>query len=389
MREDSTETLRNETIRLLGAASADERTQGLQAGAMLLARTTGYEHPAGLAAGDVRISNDGRAEVAVTASRIAGDPTAQRAVASVTMLPVDTAAPLLGAKELHKQLRRAVRKASNRGDAAAVKGLLATMSRWIPVPADGDRELPWRPTPAMWEQAPDAAARYHARRATALNAAAADAKGLYLLRHDETAGAAECTTGAAAPTGADAIVNLCHNCPPDELGQKPHGILEATVKGSETTAWPRFTPCHVFGGPVAEGPMLASRGDAEQTRIIVTLAGGHEHDVNRLAPLLDPRSVKAALTQLTLRSLDEQEDNGAESAIAAATRWTAITNPGRPPKSEDYEAPAGLAPAVEISTWQCALDTALHVARRLERHGRYLKQRRSNYELMCLGVHTV
>ena len=385
--QGTTENVREETLRLVGSGDADEQREGIEKGLELLDRDTGYEQPAGIVTGEITTGRRGR--TTVSASLEWKTTGGARRPQVVTLLALDDAAPLLSPREVHKQLRRAANAASNAGDANALDQLLRSAGDWIPVPAEEDDEALWRPTPAMWKQAEQGAGTYHQRRATALNAAHADARGLYLERHDPAAQAAACSTDATVALGREAVENLCRNCPPGETGS---GILETTLRASETTAWPAFEAFRLDPPHRRHGLTLAAVDDTDAKpnaakRIVVHMNGGHEghaHALDTIAGLLDPQSVRAALTSLAIMSLDEQQDDVAGAAIAAAARWTAVPKPGAPVTLADYEMPAGLAPGVEIDGWQRRVDRALHVARRIHRHGRYLRQRRSNTELAAL-----
>ena len=385
-----TRELREEIAELLQSDSDAGRNQGLALGLTLMERRHGGEtpgglHPVGMAnlqeSGPVMLQLEMEPDIELGEERVNpvnGEPGQRRRF----MTTLEAGAPLVSPITLYEGGMVLLDQVSGWGSVTATCRLLDEIARWMPIPSGrtaAQKLLQLSPT--IWRQAPELAAKYHRRRLLAMHAMERDTTdGLYVLRHDSHASCRHpeeyarpwenrSTTAAyllektrgTYRTQNDVLERLRSISAQTELGC---GDTKSRndMNGREESIVPVLTNIE------EKHPGIGVRLEAHGIATTVPL--------NRIAALIRPRSLLAALTA-GLRTAARQ--NMAEAVEAWATelaRWL----PAEPANADLENTVRNTGPAATTLIAR-AIDHACHLHEQVEKHGRYLQNRRSNAEL--------
>ena len=390
--------LREEVLTKLNRTYGDKSEASLETGIALMDRPHPWRTPAGIRIERIRNAADTRLEVIIGREHephsADGENNAEppREEKSTIRTLLDAAAPLLAPMHLHDKLQQALQTAANADDVTGVRNVLAALAKWMPIPPGTKPEtrIP-RLAPTLWNMAGVECREYNQRREEALRTGELDQRvGFYLRRHDPRAEQEQPDGVESIGSGSEAMDCLATMNRTHERDEEPSERLTTITSRTETTCWPRYEPISLSDrNEVARMTTVNTINEQEEGNpieigVLVTDKAGKSHGlrIDAIAGLLAPIALQHALRNYATQALNEQNDHIAAETLLVLTRWTPVAKPGRKPKPGDYAQPPGLSPAIATGDWQRRLDEAYHLAKRVHKNGRYLRQRRSNATLL-------
>ena len=390
--------LREEVLTKLNHTNDRNSEGALKAGIRLMDRPHHWTTPAGIKIERIRNASDTRLQVIIgrehephSADRDSNAEPPREEKSTIRTL-LDAAAPLLAPMNLHDSLQQSLQTVANADDVAGVRNVLAALAKWMPIPpgSKAEKRIP-RLAPALWNMAGMQCHEYNDRREEALRTAELDQRvGFYLRRHDPRAEQERPDGVESIGSGSQTMDCLATMNGTHERDETPSEQLTTITSRTETTCWPRYEPVSLSDrDEVARVTTVNTMNRPDQASaieigVLVTDKAGKSHGlrIDAIAALLAPKALQYALRTYATQALNDQNDHIAAETLLVLIRWTAVARPGRKPKPGDYAQPPGLSPTVTTGDWQRRLDEAYHLAKRISRNGRYLRQRRSNATLL-------
>ncbi len=386
-----TRELREEIAELLQSPSETRRNKGRTLGLTLMERRHGGETPCGLhPAGIANLQEDGpvKLHMEMEPDIEMGDerPDAEKGESAprkrfVTTL--EAGAPLVSPVKLYQGAMALLDQVSGWGSLTATRQLLDAIARWMPIPSEAmGRQTLRQLSPTIWHQAPELASKYHRRRLLAMHAMERDTRdGLYVLRHDSHASCQHPEVYGRPWENRSRTAAYLLETADRTTCKRQYEILDRlrTISAQTEIGCGDSQSRNDINGREKSIVLELTNIQEKHSEIGVRIEAhgiGSIVPLSHMAALIRPRTLLAALTA-GLRTAARQ--NMAEAVDAWATevaKWL----PAEPANNDLENTLRNAAPEAAARIAR-AIDQACHLHEQIEKHGRYLQNRRSNAEL--------